>query len=395
MKDAASSRFTSRFRVLRMLLLALFPLWLQLSCGEMGPAAEKSERKLEVPTPDLKVAFIGDSGYGPRTDRVLELIRREGAHLVLHQGDLGYEEADPQTPVNWHSGVQRILDSTVEGALFPYLYSVGNHDVRHWRQKNPPGYARILQERVDGTPGLECTGDLGVKSSCTYQGLFLILSGVGSMGQGHRQYLSEALEEGEDFLWRIASWHKNQQDMQAGGKRDDTGWGVYRDCQDAGAIIATGHEHSYSRSYTLTDLGNEAEGHGATGSPERMVLGKDKTFVLVSGLGGKSGRDYHCEQHEDDTWWASVFARNYWLKNGEVKEKNCSAMDPESKQYARTVREYADGALFITFNPGGKTHLARGEFLTVEGERIDEFEIVNERSPNAAVSADDSTREGG
>ena len=395
MKYTVSFRFVSRRRVVRVLLLAAFPLWLQLSCGDSVPSQEDAQRSLVVPTPDLKVAFIGDSGYGPRTDRVLELIRREGAHLVLHQGDLGYDEGNLKTPVNWHSGVERILDAAVEGGRFPYLYSVGNHDVRHWRQKNPPGYGQILQERVDGTPGLECTGDLGVKSSCTYQGLFLVLSGVGSMGQGHRQYLSESLQEGEDFLWRIASWHKNQQDMQAGGKRDDTGWGVYRDCQEAGAIIATGHEHSYSRSYTLTDLGNEEAGHGATGSPERMVLGKDKTFVLVSGLGGKGGRDYHCEQHEDDTWWASVFARNYWLANGVVKEKNCTTMDPDGKQYARTVREYADGALFITFNPGGQTHLARGEFLTVEGERIDEFEIVNERSPDAAVSSDDGDEKEG
>ena len=395
MKFPAGPRFASRFRLVRMLLLALFPLWLQLSCGESVPSQEETNRSLVVPTPDLKVAFIGDSGYGPRTDRVLELIRREGAHLVLHQGDLGYDEGNPKAPVNWHSGVERILDAAVEGGRFPYLYSVGNHDVRHWRQRSPPGYSRILQERVEGTPGLECTGDLGVKSSCTYQGLYLVLSGVGSMGQGHRQYLSEALDEGEDFLWRIASWHKNQQDMQAGGKRDDTGWGVYRDCQEAGAIIATGHEHSYSRSYTLTDLGNEEAGHGATGSPERMGLGAGKTFVLVNGLGGKSGRDYHCEQHEDDTWWATIFARNFWLANGVVKEKNCSTMDPEGKQYARTVREYADGALFITFNPGGQTHLARGEFLTVEGDRIDEFEIVNERSPNAAVSSDGSNGEGG
>ena len=81
--------------------------------------------------------------------------------------------------------------------------------------------------------------------------------------------------------------------------------------------------------------------------------------------------------------------------NGEVREKNCSEMDPESKQYARTVQEYADGALFITFNPGGQTHLARGEFLTVEGDRIDEFEIVNERGAGAVAGAAGSTGEGG
>ena len=73
------------------------------------------------------------------------------------------------------------------------------------------------------------------------------------------------------------------------------------------------------------------------------------------------------------------FRAELWLANG-VKEKNCSTMDPEGKQYARTVREYADGVLFI-----GRPDPLGPRRIPDRGGRIDEFEIVNERSPNAAV----------
>ena len=37
--------------------------------------------------PELRVAFIGDQGLGPNAIAVLELIKDEGARMVLHQGD--------------------------------------------------------------------------------------------------------------------------------------------------------------------------------------------------------------------------------------------------------------------------------------------------------------------
>src|SRR6478609_8239477 len=41
--------------------------------------------------PNLKVAFIGDSGYRADFEAVLTLIKSEDADLVLHQGDFDYE----------------------------------------------------------------------------------------------------------------------------------------------------------------------------------------------------------------------------------------------------------------------------------------------------------------
>ncbi len=58
-------------------------------------------------------------------------------------------------------------------------------------------------------------------------------------------------------------------------------------------------------------------------------------------------------------------------------EKNCAQLDA-GEQYARTVEEYNDGALFITFHLDGDPVWPE-EFVTVDGKKIDEVEIVNQR----------------
>ena len=52
-----------------------------------------------------KVAFIADQGISNDAKAVLELIQREGADLVIHQGDFGYGmESDLSTLGSWHPG---------------------------------------------------------------------------------------------------------------------------------------------------------------------------------------------------------------------------------------------------------------------------------------------------
>ena len=52
------------------------------------------EEKLIHTYADLRVAFVGDQGLGPNAIAVLELIKDEGAQMVLHQGDFDYKD-DP------------------------------------------------------------------------------------------------------------------------------------------------------------------------------------------------------------------------------------------------------------------------------------------------------------
>jgi hypothetical protein len=139
--------------------------------------------------------------------------------------------------------------------------------------------------------------------------------------------------------------------MQIGGKRDEAGWNVYEESRKAGAIIVTAHEHSYSRTYEMSNFRTQT----ISGTSNTVILSKDdpatigvdegRSFGFVSGLGGKSIRDAESGL-ETNPWWANVYHSN----NG--------------AQY---------GALFGEFNLNGDASLARFYFKDIGGAVRDEF----------------------
>jgi hypothetical protein len=229
-----------------------------------------------VPPADFKVAFIGDQGRGNSATAVLQLILAEGTDLVLHQGDFDYAD-DPDA---WD---QKITD--VLGPAFPYLVSVGNHDTAAWSGTN--GYQAKFQQRLALIPDAYCVGDLGVNSVCIYKGLAIVLSGAGTLGSDHEAYIQQAFAA-DNHYWRICSWHKNMNKMQVGTKGDETGWGVYEACRQAGAIVATGHEHSYSRTYLMSSFENQI----IANTSSTLALDEGNSFAFVSGLGGRNIRRF-------------------------------------------------------------------------------------------------------
>lgn len=288
--------------------------------------------------PNFKVAFVGD---GNSLD-VLQRIAFEGADMVIHSGDLDYAD-DPE-----------LFDSNVTSVLgpdYPYFVSIGNHDNHDSLWYGPGGYQEKLQQRLALIPDAICTGDLGVNSSCTYQGLFFVLSGVGTLGSGHEAYIRSELEA-DASDWRICSWHKNQKEMQVGGKRSRVGWGSYEACLEHGAIISTGHEHSYSRTKTLTSTEFQMVDPDWP-DPNDLSVRPGASFVFVSGLGGASIRNqkrclptaypYGCNGE-----WASIYT---------------------------TDQSAQPGALFIEFYVDGNPRKARGYFKNVSGEVVDQFTV--------------------
>ncbi len=296
----------------------------------------------QTTSPNFKVAIIGDQGLGTNAVAVLNLIKNESVQMVLHQGDFEYTN----NPTAWDNQISNIL-----GADFPYFASIGNHDVKTW--SGPEGYQQKLYQRLNKTPGANCTGDLGVKATCTYQGLFVILSGAGTMGSGHDTYIKNELAN-DSHVWRICSWHKNMNQMQVGTKGNDTGWAVYETCQEEGAIILTGHEHSYERTKTLINVSNQTV-DPTWSDPFNVRVAQNATFVVVSGLGGKSIRSqsrclpktppYGCKGE-----WASIYTSS------------------QNAQY---------GALFCTFNVDGQPHKAQCYFKSINGSIPDNFTITS------------------
>jgi hypothetical protein len=298
------------------------------------------------PEADLLVALMGDQGSGSDTKAVYQLIKEEGADFLIIAGDFDYKS----NPGAWEKEMNAVL-----GADYPVFGAIGNHDVKSWS-----GYQSRFEKRLEKITGASCSGDLGVDSSCTYKGLHFVLSGLGTIGSKskHEKYLEQALTADES-LWSLCVWHKNQRDLQAGDKKDEIGWTGPQICQTHGAIIVMAHEHSYARTMTVTDLGNKNDGHGAVGMPELLEVGPGSTFSVVSGLGGKGARAYD-KMHDKQKWWASIYASNYHLMNG-VKMKGSGA---------------DSGAMFIRFHVDGDPNKATGYFKNIQGETIDEFDIV-------------------
>lgn len=282
---------------------------------------------IDSPPADFTIAFIGDQGMTSNSLAVLELIKAEGADMVLHQGDLAYS--------NDVNGWDQMITSVL-GASFPYFASVGNHDAGEWDQ-----YQQVLIERLNLNPEAICSGDYGINTFCVYKGIAFVLSGAGTMGSGHADFIRETFQE-DQHLWRICSWHKNMNKMQVGGKGDETGWAVYEACREAGAMVATGHEHSYSRTYLMSSFEDQVIAHQSS----TLEMQPGTSFAFVSGLGGKSIRN----QDQDWSWMAAVY----------------------------TSDQDADyGALFCTFNLSGQADHASCYFKDIAGKIADQFELTS------------------
>ncbi len=298
-----------------------------VSIRESGSESQKSIQPVTI-------AFIGDQGINSSSRAVLQLIKDEKVDLVLHQGDLDYEN----DPNGWDAFITDIL-----GAEFPYLASIGNND-GFWYSSG--GYQEKMQARLDKIDGLTCGGDLGVESVCTYKGLFFILSGIGTTiaknDQDHIDYIKMQLAQ-TDSIWRICSWHKTQKRMQIGDKLNGTGWKSYKACRTGGAIVATAHSHSYSRTHLM---GSFKKQH-IESTASTMVIEEGKSFALVSGLGGRS---IHRQMRHNEPWWASIYS---------------------SDQGANF------GALFCSFFVDGKPDHARCYFKDIEGNVPDKFELIS------------------
>jgi hypothetical protein len=263
-------------------------------------------RKPRFPPVDFTIAFIGDQGFGPDARAVLELIREEGADAVIHSGDFDYHD-DPRA---WEDQINSVL-----GEDFPYFASIGNHDLVSFF--GPGGYQERLEARLERL-GIDWDGELGVRSSLHYQGIFIVLTAPGifvpddlcelfDLCHEYDHYIRDQLAS-SNSIWKISSWHKNMHLMQVGTKPDETGWGVYEQSRRGGAIVATAHEHSYSRTHLLESFDEQTI---ASTSGSLVLSGDDpatredeaRGFGFVSGLGGRSVRN----QDRGGAWWASIY----------------------------------------------------------------------------------------
>jgi hypothetical protein len=326
-------------------ILAIF-VGLTLSLLWSAPSANGQA----VPPANFKVAFMGDQGLGGNAVAVLNLIKAEGAQAVLHSGDFDYAD----NPAAWEAQINGVL-----GTDFPYFATIGNHDMVAWRGAG--GYQQYLSNRFNRL-GVSWEGDLGVQSSFHYGGIFFVLTAPGLAGfdsGASDLYIKDRLAA-DRSLWSVSSWHTNMRLMQAGGKPDEAGWGVYEEARKGGAIIATAHEHSYSRTHLLSSMMNQT----VASASNTLTLTKGHSFAFVSGLGGHSVRP----QLLSGDWWASIYA------------STCLAGDAVCRPGAN------HGALFGVFNVDGRPDKAFFYFKDIDGRVVDSFTVISGVEIPLAVS---------
>jgi len=304
-----------------------------------GTLCNKLKTPLRFPPPttmpaNLQVAFLGDAGASDNQRKVLQMIKDWDADFVIHSGDFEYEN-DAEL---FENNINAVL-----GEDYPYFACLGNHDNLVWATLRGHQNRLIARlERANATSN--CEGDYGVNMACDYKGLYFVLSGVGTRGSDHEDYIDQAFSA-RPAVWRVVSWHKNQRLMQIGGKINEVGWEAYDIARVHGAFIATGHEHSYCRSYMMSDYENqEVANFNAT-----LNLQVGESFAFVSGLAGVGIRDWN-EDLKNNEWWAAVGASN------------------NNVQY---------GALLCTFNLNGELRRAHCTQRDINGVIWDDFDIVS------------------
>jgi predicted phosphodiesterase len=313
---------------MRKIILSLFILIFLLGCVtevekpvQLDLATEVGNTtKYECDTDEpRRFVLFGDQGISNNSINLLK--QTTCSDVIIHLGDFDY-----------------IDNVTAFKALYTYTGAslvavVGNHDVLKW-----PEYREYLTS-LD-VPG-NCSGDYGINYACEFDDVFVVLSGIGTYGENHLEFLEAELSN-SNATWKICAWHKNQKLMQVGGKKDDVGWDAYDICRAHGAIIATGHEHSYSRTFVMNNFTNQS----VSSFNETMNLEPGQTFAFVSGLGGKSVRAPK-DSLEKNPWWAKTYTAN----DGAIA-----------------------GALFCIFDDVGSC-----EFITEEGVVIDSFGVTQSK----------------
>ena len=304
---------------------------------------------------EIKVAFIANQG---KDNGVLELIKDQETDLVLHLGNYGHENAN-----NWVSKIKDILDT--DESMIPYIGVVGAKD-GNWEE-----YQQIFFNRLSLTPDLMCfvvdETLIGDQMACIYKNLYFVLSGVGlppyTSGQSDFVKKNIQFDDFDQFDvvidWKMCGWHKANFDLRVGSTENNLNLAqeFYDSCREAGALVMTGFENNYARSKLLT--GFDPITSAQEDDLSVIDLQPGNTVAFVTGLGGQGSHPYSPDDHPSTEPWSSIYTENYYLENGNVQE----------------ITDFDNGVLFITFNKNNNQKKAVGEFVNINGQVIDSFEI--------------------
>jgi predicted phosphodiesterase len=290
--------------------------------------------------PNLKIAFVGDTADGSSYAAVISLALAEGAQAIVTAGDMTYD-SDPN---GWWATTEAGV-----GQSYPVFLARGNHDDTSWT-----GFLPEAANHLGGATRIAGPHDAAYKT--IFRGLDIV-----TIRKGDAATTITNLFGSDSHVWKVCNWHQNQNKMQVGGKGDEMGWAVYEACRQKGAIIITGHEHTYHRTKTMTNTEFQTIDPTCSGGAS-VCVGPGRTIVSVVGTGGTGLRSQvRCTPTSATPPFPSL-----------------NTSDPSCPIWASiytTNQGVNFGAQFITFNVDGNPKKARSYFKTISGTTIDTFDI--------------------
>lgn len=294
----------------------------------------------EIPS-DTIVAFIADADIKSSSIQVKQLILKNNANFVLHAGDLDYHDS----PQAWEVQLDAVM-----GQDFRYFSSMGNHEYDAFEGTN--GYQSYMFNRLL-RQGANCTGTVGLAKICSYLGITFF---VATPWQNYptpfitQEELSQAIEDAFTQFggkWRICVWHFNQHEYQLGNKGTEAQIFLYDTCRRMGALIHTGHEHSYARTHLMSSF----EDFTVADTSSQLTISEGESVAWVSAVGGQSERP--CTDNSNlNPWWGQAL---------------CTNIEPP----------LIPGALFCNFNPEGNGEdMAYCWFEQIDGQIRDNFNLT-------------------
>lgn len=271
----------------------------QCLCPENADTNEwigNNPNPLEFTPPNTIIAMFGDQGLSDDSKNVLRMIKDENASAIIHLGDFDYQCSASM----WDEQITSIL-----GETYPYYSVLGNHDALGFFVEN--GYQDKIKERLIRN-GLisKCRGDIGYRYICSFLGISISLNNVGMYDNRSVAFTKSAFELMSSSIWRISGWHKNQRLFQIEKKSDETGYSIYDESRRQGAIIATAHQHCYSRTKLMFDFKSLQYGlDSGNDILNPLIIKGGQTILHSTGTGGDSLR--RCAgNREKNPWWAST-----------------------------------------------------------------------------------------
>ena len=295
-----------------------------------------------LPDRGVKLAFTGDTGDGKNYQAVANLIKNEKGVVVI-AGDMTYSSNPPL----WWSSTETVL-----GNAYPVFLARGNHDDSSW-----DGFLPKATNHLDGAQRI--AGPHSAAYKTVYKGVSLV-----AIRKGDTEATIRQLFANDNHLWKVCYWHQNMATMQVGAKTDEMGWNVYEACRELGAIVITAHEHSYSRTRTLTNMASQKVDATCNGI-DKLCVGRGRTYVTVTGLGGNSVRGQE-----------RCLPAAPQPPHPSLNTSNASCPMWGSIYTANQGATY--GALIIEFNPDGDARKAHGIFKSVQGKIIDDYVVTHD-----------------